>query len=584
MKQVFRHLKRLDLFCVLGAMVFIAAQVRLDLKLPDYMTEIALLVRTPGGELGRIWAAGGKMLVCALGSLVAAVIAALFTAKLAAHFGASLRGALFDKVLSLSTAEVNRFSAAGLITRTTSDVTQVQMLIALGLQASFKAPITAVWAIFKMSAKSQAWALSTASAAAILLVCAGIGAALVLPRFKQLRKSADELNRVTGEHLSGLRDVRACNGEDCQQSKFDRVGEALTSADLYTGRVMSFLMPTVQLVMNRLNLAIFWLGAVLIGRAGMAERIGLFSDMMVFSQYAMQLAAAFMTLAELFVLFPRAMVSVERIAQVLDTGPALRDGPAELPPGGRRGTVEFRHVSFRYPDAEEEALHDISFTAGRGETVAFIGAAGSGKSTLAQLVPRFYDATEGHVLVDGVDVRAYRQTDLRNKIGYVSRPAVLFSGTVRSNVAFGTCGKAMEGNVVDAVYTAQAAEFVEQMDGGYDAPIARRGANLSGGQRQRLSIARAVCRDPEILIFDDAFSDLDEKTIRELRRSITADCKGCTKLIVAQRIAAIRDADRILVLEDGRIVGMGTHGELLERCEVYRQIARSQLPEEELGA
>jgi ATP-binding cassette subfamily B protein len=379
-----------------------------------------------------------------------------------------------------------------------------------------------------------------------------------------------------------LRVVRAYNAEEYQEAKFEKANTDLAQAHLFTGRTMAFMMPSIQLVMNGLTLAIYWLGAALIESAGMAEKIGLFSDMIVFTQYAIQVVMAFMLLVMLFMIFPRAAVSARRILEVLDTPLSIEDGPG-LDGGDRRGEVEFRHVSFRYPGAEEDVLHDVSFTAHKGETVAFIGATGSGKSTVVNLIPRFYDATDGEILVDGLDVKDYTQKSLRNKIGYVSQKAVLFSGSVRENVAFGDCGHDMiDSSVIESVYTAQASEFVEKMEGGYDAHIAQRGGNLSGGQKQRLSIARAICRHPEIMIFDDSFSALDYKTDRELRNRLNADCKDITKLIVAQRIGTIRDADRIVVLDEGKVAGIGTHEELMETCEVYQQIAYSQLSKEEL--
>ena len=583
MIRIFKNLKKSDVFCTLAAIVFIVAQVWLDLKMPDYMTEITQLVQTPGNEMSLVLKAGGKMLVCAVGSLISAVIVSVFAAKIATNFGATLRGKLFDKVQSFSMAEVGKFSTASLITRTTNDVMQVQMLIVMGLQAIVKAPIMAVWAVTKISGKSDEWMLSTAAAVAILflIVCVGIG--LVLPKFKKLQKMTDELNRVTGENLTGLRVVRAYNAEEYQENKFEKANDDLTRAHLFTGRAMAFIMPSIQLVMNGLSLAVYWLGAVLINSAVMADKIVLFSDMIVFSQYAMQVVMAFMMLVMLFVIYPRASVSAKRILEVLDTPLSIQDGKVGKSENGKRGEVEFRNVTFRYPDAEEDVLDNVSFVAHKGETVAFIGSTGSGKSTVINLVPRFYDATGGEVLVDGVNVKDYTQRALRNKIGYVSQKATLFSGTVRSNVSFGDCGHDVDGNIVEAVYTAQAAEFVEKMENGYDAHIAQGGSNLSGGQKQRLSIARAVCRNPEIMIFDDSFSALDYKTDRELRNRLNTDCRDCTKLIVAQRIGTIRDADRIIVLDEGKVVGMGTHEELMRDCEVYRQIAYSQLSKEELA-
>ena len=583
MLRVFKNLKKSDVLCMLAAIIFIVAQVWLDLKMPDYMNEITQLVQTPGNEMSQVLSAGGKMLVCAIGSLISSVIVSVFAAKIATNFGATLRGKLFDKVQSFSMAEVGKFSTASLITRTTNDVMQVQMLIVMGLQSIVKAPIMAAWAITKISGKSEEWMMSTLAAVVILLLIVGVGISLVLPKFKKLQKMTDELNRVTRENLTGLRVVRAYNAEEYQEKKFEKANNDLTSTHLYTSRIMAFMMPSIQLVMNGLSLAIYWIGAALIDSAGMADKIVLFSDMIVFSQYAMQVVMAFMMLVMLFMIYPRASVSAKRIMEVLDTPLSIRDGKAKAAGSGKRGEVEFRNVTFRYPDAEADVLHQVSFTAHKGETVAFIGSTGSGKSTVINLVPRFYDATEGEVLVDGINVKDYTQRELRNKIGYVSQRAILFSGTVKDNVAFGDCGHNVENNIVEAVYTAQAAEFVEKMEGGYCAHIAQGGSNLSGGQKQRLSIARAICRNPEIMIFDDSFSALDYKTDRELRKRLETDCRDCTKLIVAQRIGTIRDADRIVVLDEGQVVGMGTHDELMRDCDVYQQIAYSQLSKEELA-
>ncbi len=582
MLRIFKNLKKSDIFCIIAAVGFIAAQVWLDLRLPDYMTEITQLVQTPGSEMGEVLSVGGRMLLCAGGSLLASVVVSVFAAYIATDFGATLRGRLFDRVQAFSMEEIGKFSTASLITRTTNDVMQVQMLIVMGLQSVVKAPIMAFWAIGKIADKSGAWMFSTLVAVLILLMVVCVGITLVLPKFKKLQKMTDELNRVTRENLTGLRVVRAYNAEKYQEAKFERVNDDLTSTHLFTGRAMAFMMPTIQLVMNGLSLAVYWVGAVLINNAGLADRLTLFSDMIVFSQYAMQVVMAFMLLVMLFIIYPRASVSAKRISEVLDTTPGIIDGTV-TDNVRKRGEVEFRNVSFRYPGADEDVLQNISFTAHRGETVAFIGSTGSGKSTVINLVPRFYDVTGGEVLVDGVNVKDYAQHALRNKIGYVSQRAVLFAGTVRENVTFGDCGHSVDGNVVEAVYTAQAAEFVEKMDGGYDARIAQGGGNLSGGQKQRLSVARAVCRNPEIMIFDDSFSALDYRTDRELRKRLNTDCRDCTKLIVAQRIGTIRDADSIVVLDEGRVVGMGTHDELMKNCEVYRQIAYSQLSKEELA-
>ena len=581
MVKILKNLQKKDWGLIACAVGFIVVQVWLDLRMPDYMSEITTLVQTEGSFMRQVLLAGGKMLLCALGSLLSSVGVAMLAARVATNFGATLRRELFSKVQSFSMKEIGRFSTASLITRTTNDVTQVQMLIVLGLQSMIKAPILATWAITKISSKSAEWTLSTAAAVGILIVVATLAIVLVLPKFKKLQRLTDDLNRVTRENLTGLRVIRAYNAESYQEKKFDESNEKLTAAHLFTGRAMSILMPTVMLVMNGLSLAIYWLGAALIESAQMTEKLTLFSEMIVFSQYAMQVVMAFMLLVMIFILLPRASVSAKRILEVLDTPLSIEDGTVRDTGVGVRGEIEFRNVCFRYPEAEHDMLQNISFTAHRGQTVAIIGATGSGKSTLVNLVPRFYDATEGEILVDGMSVRSYTQEALRDKIGYVSQKAILFSGTVRSNVAFGE--GTGENDVVEAVYTAQAAEFVEKLHDGYDGYVAQGGSNLSGGQKQRLSIARAICRHPEILIFDDSFSALDYKTDRELRRQLARDCADSTRLIVAQRIGTIRDADQILVLDEGEIVGSGTHAELMQSCEVYRQIAYSQLSGEELA-
>lgn len=581
MLRVFKNLKKRDVICMLAAIVFIAVQVWLDLKMPDYMTEITQLVQTPGSEMRTVLTAGGKMLLCAVGSLLSAVVVSVFAAQISTNFGATLRGKLFNQVQAFSMEEISKFSTASLITRTTNDVTQVQMLIVMGLQSIIKAPIMAVWAIRKIAGKSLTWTRATVTAVLILLLIVAVGVSIVLPKFKKLQKLTDELNRVTRENLTGLRVVRAYNAEHYQEAKFEKANHDLVQTHLFTSRTMAFMMPSIQLVMNGLTLAIYWLGAAMIESAGMSDKLLLFSEMIVFTQYAMQVVMAFMLLVILFMIFPRATVSAKRILEVLDTPLSIQDGT--VTDSNKRGEVEFRSVSFRYPDAEEDVLQNISFTAHRGETVAFIGSTGSGKSTVINLVPRFYDVSEGEVLVDGINVKDYTQHALRSKIGYVSQKATLFSGTVRSNIAFGDCGHDVDSGIVEAAYTAQASDFVEKMEDGYGAHIAQGGTNLSGGQKQRLSIARAVCRHPEIMIFDDSFSALDYKTDRELRRRLSKDCHGCTRLIVAQRIGTIRDADRIVVLDEGKVAGIGTHEELMRDCEVYRQIAYSQLSKEELA-
>ena len=481
--------------------------------------------------------------------------------------------------------EIGKFSTASLITRSTNDITQVQMLIVMGLEVLLKAPVMAIWAICKISNKNWHWTMSTGAAVVILLMFVGICVIVALPKFKKLQVLTDNLNRVTRENLTGLNVIRAYNAEGYQEAKFGQANQDLTRTQLFANRTMGTMMPGIMLVMNGLTLAIYWIGAYLISNAGFMEKLSLFSDMIVFIQYAMQVVMSFMMLVMIFILLPRASVSARRINEVLDMPVSIKDGTVTDAAGSKKGEIEFRHVSFRYPDAEKNVLDDITFTAHQGETVAFIGATGCGKSSVINLIPRFYDATEGEVLVDGVNVKEYRQKALRNKIGYVSQKATLFSGTVESNVAYGDNGRNRFTNedVSDAIETAQAEEFVSKMEGGSKAYIAQGGSNLSGGQKQRLSIARAICRHPEILIFDDSFSALDYKTDRILREELKKRCGNATRLIVAQRIGTIRDADKILVLEDGKVVGMGTHDELMKNCEVYQQIAYSQLSKEELA-
>lgn len=586
MLKILRNFTKKEWLLSACALVLIVAQVWLELTMPDYMSEITVLVQTPGSAMADILRNGGVMLLCALGSLTASVLTAVCTARIGSNFAAILRDRMFKKVQSFSMEEISRFSTASLITRSTNDTTQVLMLIVMGLQVLVKAPIMAVWATAKIVGKSREWSLTTAAAVVLLLITVGVCILIAMPKFKRVQILTDDLNRVTRENLNGLRVIRAYNAEDYQQAKFDAANKALTDNQLFTQRTMAFMSPSIQLIMNSLTLAIYWIGAILINSAAMGARITLFSEMVVFSTYAMQVVMSFMMLVMIFMILPRASVSAARINEVLDTEPAIRDGEGAEGIPGREGEVEFRNVSFRYPDAEEYVLRDVSFTARKGETVAFIGSTGSGKSTLINMIPRFYDATEGRVLVDGVDVKNYTQQQLRNKIGYVAQKATLFKGTVRSNVAFGDNGRGadeVEARVEEAVRIAQAEEFVSGLKDGCDGEIAQGGGNLSGGQKQRLSIARAVCRDAEIYVFDDSFSALDYKTDKALRRALDKYCAHATRLIVAQRIGTIRDADRIIVLDEGNVVGNGTHDELMRTCEVYRQIALSQLSEEELA-
>lgn len=567
------------------SVAFVVVQVWLSLTMPDYMREITMLIQTPGSEMPEILSAGGMMLACALGSLAASVVTAVCAARIGTSFSANVRRLLFAKVQAFSMEEIGHFSTASLITRSTNDVTQVQMLIVLGLQMLIMAPIMAVWAICKIADKQWEWTMSTAAAVGVLLIVVLVALVLALPKFRKLQQLTDDLNRVTRENLTGLRVVRAYNAEDYQEHKFDLANDNLTRTQLFAQRTLAFLMPSIQLIMSGLSLAIYWIGAVLIDAANMVGKVSLFSDMMVFSQYAIQVVMSFMMLVMIFMLLPRAQVAAKRINEVLATEPAIHDGTRTEGAEGHAGEVVFKNVSFRYPDAEDSVIENISFTAKRGETIAFIGATGCGKSTVVNLIPRFYDASEGEVLVDGVNVREYTQQALRNKIGYVSQKAILFAGSVRDNINFGDNGRGpISGEMVkQAIATAQATEFIEQMEDGYDGRVSQGGDNFSGGQKQRLSIARAVARQPEIFIFDDSFSALDYKTDRTLRVTLDRECGDATRFIVAQRIGTIRDADKIIVLDEGRIAGMGTHDELIKTCEVYQQIALSQLSKEELA-
>lgn len=586
MLKILKYLKSKEWYQVIICLVFIVAQVWLDLKLPDYMSSITRLVETPGSAMRDIWIQGGYMLLCALGSVAAAVIVGFFAARIAASFSQRLRSMMFSKVDSFSMEEINRFSTSSLITRSTNDITQVQMLITMGLQMMIKAPIMAVWAITKIAGKGFEWSMTTVAAILILIIVIVFVMIFVLPKFRKMQILTDNINSVTRENLTGLRVVRAYNAEEYQEAKFEKANNELTSTQLFTNRGMSVMMPIMSMVMSGLPLAIYWIGAHMINVAEAVDKLTIFSNMVVFSSYAMQVIMSFMMLVMIFILLPRASVSAKRINEVLDTKPTILDGTATHGKPGVKGEVEFRNVSFKYPGAAEYVLHDVSFSAKQGETVAFIGSTGSGKSTLINLAPRFFDATEGEVLVDGLNVKEYTQEALYNKIGYVPQKAVLFRGTVASNVGYGDNEKEApsDEDIRRAVAIAQGTDFVEAMDDKYDSAISQGGTNVSGGQKQRIAIARAVCRAPEIYIFDDSFSALDYKTDRALRSALKKETSGVTSLIVAQRIGTIMDADRIVVLDEGRVVGIGNHRELLDSCEVYKEIAMSQLSEEELAS
>ena len=584
MFKLFKNLEKKDRCFILIALVFIVAQVWLDLKLPDYMSEITVLVETPDSSMQDILIAGGKMLACAFGSLVSGISVAVLAAKSGIDFAATIREKLFHKVQDFSMEEIGKFSTASLITRTTNDVSQINILIVMGLQAIAKAPIMAVWAILKIYNKSWQWTASTGVALVILLLIVITCIVLASPKFKKMQVLTDNLNRVTRENLTGLNVIRAYNAEEYQEEKFEKANNELTSANMFANRTMAFLMPGIQGVMNGLTLAIYWIGAILINNAAMNKKLTLFSDMVVFSSYAMQVIMAFIMLVMIFMIWPRASVAANRITEVLDTDITIKDGSLDGDTK-EKGTVEFKNVSFAYPDAAANVVENISFKANKGETIAFIGATGCGKSTVINLIPRFYDVTDGEVLVDGINVKDYKQNELRNKIGYVSQKAILFSGDVESNVAYGDNGKkdATPDEVKEAVKIACADDFVENLKDKYHGYVAQGGDNFSGGQKQRLSIARAIAKKAEILIFDDSFSALDYKTDRKLRTALKKQCSDTTKIIVAQRIGTIRDADLIIVLDGGKIAGKGTHSELMESCEEYRQIAYSQLSKEELA-
>lgn len=583
MFKVLKKMKRRDWCFALACVVFIVVQVWLDMTMPQYMNEITVLIETSGSEMSAVWRAGGMMLLCSLGSVAASVATAILAARIGSNLSFTLRESLFKKVQTFSMEEIGRFSTASLITRSTNDIQQVLMFIVMGLQMLIKAPITATWAICKIADQQWQWSLITAIGVVVVLAVVGICIGLVLPKVKRMQILTDDLNRVTRENLNGLRVVRAYNAESYQEKKFEKANDELTRTQLFQQRTMAFMMPTMQLVQSGLMLAVYWIGASLMSSA--ADRVDLFGNMMVFSQYGIMIVMSFMMLVMPFMMLPRASVAAKRINEVLDTVPTISNGTLTDGKEGLEGEIEFRNVSFRYPDAEDDVVHGISFTAKKGETVAFIGSTGCGKSTVVNLIPRFYDATEGEVLVDGVNVKEYDEHALRNKIAYVSQRAVLFSGSISSNIAYGDSGKpaATADEIADAVDIAQAKDFVEALSDKYDGYVAQGGANFSGGQKQRLSIARAVARNAEIIIFDDSFSALDYKTDRQLRKTLDEKCGNATRIIVAQRIGTIRDADRIIVLDDGEMVGNGKHAELMQNCEVYRQIALSQLSKEELA-
>lgn len=584
--KLFRYLSAKEwLFC-LFSLVFVFVQVVLDLMIPDYMSRITTLIETPGSAIGEVWSAGGMMLLCAFGSLVSSVAVCFFASRIAANFSKRLRKEMFYKVESFTLEEINSFSTASLITRSTNDVSQVQMMVVMSLQVVVKAPLMAVWAIMKIAGKAWQWSLATGIAVVLLVAILSIAIVRTFPRFKRIQWLQDSLNQSARENLTGIRVVRAYNAEAYQEKKFENVNTELLENSLYANRTMTLLSPFMGLVMNCLNMSIYWIGAVLIssvaagGATGIAARVDIFADMIVFMSYAMQVIMSFIMIVMVIIIAPRALEAAKRISEVLAAQPKVVSGTV-TDSGDISGTVEFKNVSFTYPGGSGNVLSNVSFKADKGETVAFIGSTGSGKTTLMNLIPRFYDASEGEVLVDGVNVKDYELEALYARIGYVSQKAVMFTGTIEDNVVFGS--NADKSRLNEALEISHSAGFVSELEDKEKAHMARGGTNFSGGQKQRLSIARALCRDAEILIFDDTFSALDFKTDRELRDALKARTAGQTKLIVAQRIGTIMSADRIVVLDEGHVVGMGTHRELLKSCEVYRQIALSQLSEEELA-
>ncbi len=582
MIKVLKNFKRKDYLIILTCVLLMVSQVWLELKIPEFMNKVTTLVQTGSDNIGEIIVQGGFMLLCSIGSLITAIIIGYFAATLSASLSLKLRSKIFNKVESFGMEEMRKFSTSSLITRTTNDVTQIEMTIAMGLQMLIKAPIMAVWAVSKILNKSFEWSALTGVGVFILLATISTILIIVIPRFEKVQKLTDKVNGVTGENLNGIRVIHAFNAEKFQEGRFEEVNDDLTKTRLFNQRMFALMQPVMMFVNHSLSLGIYFIGALLISEAGMLDKITLFSDMVVFSSYGMQVIFSFLMLAMIFMIIPRAQISAKRINEVLEEEVSLKEGNFDGETS-EKGTVEFKNVSFKYPDAEENIIENISFRANQGETVAFIGSTGSGKSTLINLVPRFYDVTEGEIFIDGVNVKDYKFEALNNKLGYIPQKAVLFKGTIQENVLYGDNGKERnEKDVLEAIKVAQAFDFVNDMEGGIAAEIAQGGSNVSGGQKQRLAISRAVARKPEIYIFDDSFSALDYKTDLNLRRELKKYTKNATNLIVAQRIGTIVNADKIVVLDKGKCVGIGTHKELLDTCEVYKEIALSQLSKEEL--
>ena len=582
MLKLFKNFKTKEYFAMLLCVAFVVLEVWLDLKIPDYMSKITMLVQTPGSAMKDILINGGKMLLCAGGSLLGAVVVGYFAAYISASFSKITREKLFKKVEDFSLDEMKKFKASSLITRTTNDITNVEMFLAIGLQMIIKAPITAVWAILKILNKGKWWSLATGIGVVVLLIIIGILLILVFPKFKKVQKLIDDINELTSEQLKGIRVIRAFNAESYSERKFNRGNTNLTKLQMFNQKTMGILNPGIYLVMHGVSLSIYIIGAYLINSANMLDKLTIFSNMVVFSSYAMQVISSFLMLAFIFIFYPRAGVSATRINEVLEVNPTIKDGKIDTH-NDIKGVVEFKNVSFKYPDSEEYILENVSFKIDQGKTIAFIGSTGSGKSTLINLVPRFYDATKGEILIDGVNVKDYSLKTLHEKIGYVPQKAIIFNDTIENNINYGDSGKKItKENILNAAKIAEADEFISKMEKGYKSHIASGGTNVSGGQKQRISIARALAKTPEILIFDDSFSALDYKTDYKLRKGLKEKMQGITTMIVAQRIGTIKDADLIVVLDNGKCVGKGTHKELLKKCKVYKEIAYSQLSKEEL--
>ena len=585
MLKIFKYFRKRDWFYLAIVIVFIVAQVRLDLWIPEYMGKMTNAITLPGGTIDDVWNNGGIMLLCVLGSVVSSIIVGYIVARIGAGMSRRLRRLLFDKVQDFSMAEINKFNTSSLITRSTNDITQIRMFIAMGMQVIIKAPITAIWAVSLITGVNLELSMTTAIAVLALVLVIVALIILVMPKFRIMQQLTDRLNLVTRENLTGIRVVRAYNTEEHAQAKFEVANEDITKTGLFVGKTMSVINPFMMLIMNGLTLSVYWLGAVIMAQTFPNLTIN-FGNIIEFAGYSMQIIFSFIMLTMIFIMMPRAIVSARRINEVLDTPFTITDGTVNKTETGLTGSVELRHVSFRYPGAAEYVLKDVNIDIGQGETVAFIGSTGSGKSTLINLIPRFYDCTEGVVIVDGHNVKDYTLNELHNKIGYIPQQAVIFGGTIESNIAFGdsSSGKPTQEEIERAADIAQAKEFIENKQEKYQAHIAQGGMNISGGQKQRLAIARAIARTPEILIFDDSFSALDYKTDRKLRKALSKELKDCTKLIVAQRIGTIREADKIVVLESGNVVGIGRHDELMSSCKVYQEIAYSQLSKEELAS